>query len=411
MESTPFVVSRFINRNGVISWRVSGWLHGVRIRRNFGSREEAASEKASLELKVLQEASGLRSLTTFLTTEQLREAEAAVTRLKGSPHSLTTLLDFALEHYRAPAPARSVCSSIAGYLDVKRRETERGVLSAIQYTTIRRQLNVLQAHFPDATLDQLTAASLTAFFDRGNPSLKTYNNRRGVLSTFMKFAHQQGWVAANPVTGICFHRISHRRGSAKTLTADRARELMAHVETLHGGQLVPFFALCLFAGIRPCLRTGEILKLKPSQINLDTSVIHIEPEVSKVRMKRNVSIQSNLAAWLAAYPLERFPIIFPNLQRWRAKVAKQFGLSHDIMRHTFISMFVAKFRSMGEAALQAGNSETIIRKHYLDLKDADEAERFFGIYPAKGATAETQPPGEPEPVAFPGTAPALRRTG
>lgn len=41
------------------------------------------------------------------------------------------------------------------------------------------------------------------------------------------------------------------------------------------------------------------------------------------------------------------------------------------MRHTFISKLVAKFRSIGEAALQAGNSETIIRKHYLDLKDAE----------------------------------------
>jgi hypothetical protein len=31
------------------------------------------------------------------------------------------------------------------------------------------------------------------------------------------------------------------------------------------------------------------------------------------------------------------------------------------MRHTFISMFVAKFRSIGEAAIKAGNSEAIIR--------------------------------------------------
>ncbi|HVU34670.1 MAG TPA: hypothetical protein VHE61_14645 [Opitutaceae bacterium] len=44
-------------------------------------------------------------------------------------------------------------------------------------------------------------------------------------------------------------------------------------------------------------------------------------------------------------------------------------------------MFVAKFRSMGEAALQAGNSESIIRRHYLDLKTPAEAEDFFGIVP------------------------------
>jgi hypothetical protein len=46
-------------------------------------------------------------------------------------------------------------------------------------------------------------------------------------------------------------------------------------------------------------------------------------------------------------------------------------------------MFVAKFRSMGEAALQAGNSESIIRKHYLDLKSPAEAKQFFGILPCK----------------------------
>ena len=100
-------------------------------------------------------------------------------------------------------------------------------------------------------------------------------------------------------------------------------------------------------------------------------------------MKRNVTIQPNLAAWLQAYPLDRFPIIVPALQKHRAKVAKLFGLSHDVMRHTFISFFVAKFRSMGEAALQAGNSEAIIRKHYLDLKTPAEAEEFFGIMPKR----------------------------
>jgi hypothetical protein len=46
-------------------------------------------------------------------------------------------------------------------------------------------------------------------------------------------------------------------------------------------------------------------------------------------------------------------------------------------------MFVGKFRSMGDAALQAGNSEAIIRKHYLDLKSTKEADQFFGIVPRK----------------------------
>jgi hypothetical protein len=90
---------------------------------------------------------------------------------------------------------------------------------------------------------------------------------------------------------------------------------------------------------------------------------------------------------LSAYPLEKFPIVPANLQHLREKAVEKFDLSHDVMRHTFISMFVAKFRSIGEAALQAGNAEAIIRKHYLDLKEAAEAEAFWSILP-KHALAE-----------------------
>jgi len=43
-----------------------GWLHGVRIRKNFKTREEAAAEKATLELNALQAASGLRTAATSL---------------------------------------------------------------------------------------------------------------------------------------------------------------------------------------------------------------------------------------------------------------------------------------------------------------------------------------------------------
>jgi hypothetical protein len=74
-----------------------------------------------------------------------------------------------------------------------------------------------------------------------------------------------------------------------------------------------------------------------------------------------------------------------NFQQRRQKFRAQFNLTHDVLRHTFISMFVAKFRSIGEAALQAGNSESIIRQHYLDLKTSSEAEAFFSILPKRKA--------------------------
>ena len=389
---TTFAVSRFENRNGVTSWRVEGGLYGLRIRRNFKTREAAAAEKAALDLKALQAAAGLHAATTFLTEDQLREAESVFRRLAGRPRSLTCYLDYALASYREPERDVPLVVAVDEYFVTKRKEHERTLLSERQLRSIKYELATFKMRFPALTLAQTSAASLIAYLERNAPSLKTYNNRRAVLSTFFKFAYQKDWITTNPIEKTPHHRISHRRGSAITITAEQAARLMAHVETFRDGALVPYFALCLFAGIRPCVLCGEITKLRPEHVRLDTGVIHIEPEVAKVRMKRLVTIQPNLAAWLRAYPLDRFSIIPTNATKMRRKVIDSFDLTHDVLRHTFISMFVAKFRSMGEAALQAGNSETIIRKHYLDLKSKEEAEQFWGILPQHTAPATVVTP-------------------
>ena len=77
MNHTKFVVSRFENRNGVISWRVDGRLHGLRVRKNFKTREEAGAEMATLEIKALQSASGMRSIATANSIVQCSRAGRA----------------------------------------------------------------------------------------------------------------------------------------------------------------------------------------------------------------------------------------------------------------------------------------------------------------------------------------------
>ena len=398
MNQSPFAVTRFENRNGVTSWRVDGRLHGVRIRKNFKTREEAIAEKATQELKALQADAGLQSATTFLSEEQLREAETAFNRLKEKPRSLSFYLDYALTNYREPETQRLLADAVADYTAAKDHEREQDQISESHLVFMKRDLKRFVRSFPKSTVAELTAERLINYFNLGKPSLKTYNNRRGIVSTFLKFAFQRGWISENPIAKVPHHRIRRKRGAVATLSTAKAAELMAAVEALDGGRFVPFFALCLFAGIRPCLRTGEILRLKPEDVNLETGFIFVSADVSKVREPRKVTIQPNLIAWLKAYPpTDEHPIVPKNLQHIRARIAKAHGLSHDIMRHTFISMFVAKFRSIGEAAIQAGNSEAIIRKHYLDMKSQTEAEEFFGIMPKKSA-------GKEEPKTLPAAA-------
>ena len=383
MNHTKFGIRRFQNRNGVTSWRVEGNLHGVRFRRNFKTREEAAAEQAALEIKAINAANGLHTIATPLTPDQVREAEAVFHRLADRIRPLSFYVDFALANYREPEQQKPLTNAVGEYVASKEHEFEQAHISRPQLGSIRWELRKLQNHFQGKSVSELTASGLITYLEMGRTGMKTYNNRRGILSTFLKFAFHRGWIAENPILRVPHHRIRRRRGMALTFTAAQTRELMEYFECFEGGRWVPYFALCLFAGIRPGVPNGEITKLRAEAVCLDTGTISISAEVSKVREPRRVAIHPNLAAWLKAYPLGTFPIVVANFQKRRAKFVKRFGLTHDVLRHTFISMFVAKYRSMGEAALQAGNSESIIRKHYLDLKSEAEAEEFFNILPTR----------------------------
>lgn len=200
------------------------------------------------------------------------------------------------------------------------------------------------------------------------------------------------WAKENPVVGTTRFKIT--RGIPEIITAEKAAALMAYVATYAGGErandkpgfLVPYFALCLFAGLRPSVDDGEIRKLGDSAdveklIDSKLGVIRITPEISKVGAVRQVKIRENLAAWLARYPLTDFPIIVRNMQDKVTAVRKHFGLTADVLRHTFISNHVAKWQSLGAAALEAGNSEAMIRRHYLNMVSEADADAFWKILP------------------------------
>jgi len=54
-------------------------------------------------------------------------------------------------------------------------------------------LRRLVAYYRGKTAAEITVAGLVAFLEVGRPGMKTYN-RRGILSTFLKFSFQRGWL-------------------------------------------------------------------------------------------------------------------------------------------------------------------------------------------------------------------------
>ena len=90
-QAPQFVISEFTNPSGEIVFRLTGWLDGKRIRKNFVSRTEAAAERQSMEIQQCQAETGIRATATRLSEEQLHEAEAAFQRLADAPsRSLST---------------------------------------------------------------------------------------------------------------------------------------------------------------------------------------------------------------------------------------------------------------------------------------------------------------------------------
>lgn len=400
--ASRFKITKFTNPSGQEVWRLSGTLNGKRVRKNFPSRSEAVAERQGYEIEHLNSSSDGQTVWTTLTHDQNRDAIAAINRLKHdkSSKSLSFAVDYLLKHYKEAAESMIIEDAILQYKDEKSLEFERGLLSRRQERAIGIEMNKLANYFTNRVVGEIQPEELKAYLDKpigrskAVPSLKTWNNRRGYLSTFFKFCLTKKYVATDPVLQVPQFKIKKARGTAETLSAKQAEEFMHWLETYQGrdnkngsywgkpGCMVPYFALTLFAGIRPDWKDGEIGKLRPKDIRFDTDVILIEPEVSKVNEKRTIKIQANLKAWLKKYPLDEFPIITPRRFRdmW-ADVRKQRKLTHDVMRHTYISMTVGAFRSVGDAALQAGNSEAIIRKHYLDLKSVEEADNFWSIAP------------------------------
>lgn len=409
MAKSKFKITPFTNPSGQQVYRLSGTLNGKRIRENYSSRSDAVSKRQEYEVTRLNDLPEGRTIWTTLSPEENRDAVAAMNSLKsrGSPYSLNFAVDYFLQNYRPPEQEKAAGDAAMEYLEQRHRDCVRKFISDLQLKAIKSEMNWFKITFADKAVSAITVAQLRDYLEKPKnqpssrrkapevTSVKTWNNRRGLLNTFALYCVEKGYLVQNTVAKVPKYKINNSRSTAETLTTAQVADLMTFLEGYTGpshrrstvaqpkGFLVPFFALALFAGIRPDWRDGEISKITPQAIDLDAGVIRIEPAVSKTNEKRAVAIQPNLRLWLARYPIEEYPQIpQKNIDRVLREIRQKFSLGHDVLRHTFISMLVGAFRSVGDASLQAGNSETVIRRHYLDLKTTAEADAFWRIIPA-----------------------------
>jgi hypothetical protein len=83
----------------------------------------------------------MRASATFLTLEQLREAESAFRRLADLPLSLTAYLDFALACHRVPERQQTLAGATTEHTAARQKDVERTLLPFRQIRSIVNELD------------------------------------------------------------------------------------------------------------------------------------------------------------------------------------------------------------------------------------------------------------------------------
>ena len=378
---------------------VRGWKEDGKWRRKqFSDREKAEAFADSVNINLKNAGRERRLVLTALDEGRVHQAEKAF-RTLGDAYSLDDAVAFFLKHNRPPDFTISILDGLKPYLDGKEAE-------GVRKTTMTKTAIILKSfakHTGNPLVHTVTEQSVTGYLKSlrslngvTTAKKKTWNNHRNEIASFFLWAGKKDlasnrpWTFSNPTEHIAAHsakRVAEQRPDIATTSPEKTREIFTFLMNFKEGRLVKWFALAYFAGIRPSTDQGELAKLSEREeelVNRTTSRIMIPADASKTKDSRPVVISANLCAWLEAY--QGLPIMPANLKNDYRMIRKKFGLQNDETRHSFISYHVAVNRSIGDTALQAGNSERMIKKHYLDHHSMTDGKAFFSIVPGPTKT-------------------------
>jgi len=388
--ATSITIRHKTDKEGYTFHLVQGWREdGKWQRKQFKTEKEAQRFAALKRVEMENQGRAQRMILSPLTDDQNTQAVQAFDTL-GETYTLAEAVAFFLKHHRPPEFTIRLREAAGIYLDEKERDGLRPrTLQGIGWTLDLFTTATDNPHMHEVTQQQVESflRGLRAKNGTDKASRRSWEIHRGALHGFFAWSStpdtgtNRPFSFANPAEGVrkFTARQVREEQAAKPITTvpEDTRRIFSVLMRWRDGVLVRPYALLYFAGIRP----GELKRMAGRErelVNLKTRTITIPANVSKTRQERQVKITDNLAAWLHAFPGDIIPTNYESLNK---KVRKHFGLTHDEQRHSFISYHVALHRSIGDASLEAGNSEAIVKRHYLNTHTREEGDEFFRIIP------------------------------
>ncbi len=187
---------------------------------------------------------------------------------------------------------------------------------------------------------------------------------RGVRAAFNYGITERGWLKVSPIKASMFRDTGAKE--IEVFTNRQVSRLLISC-TKHDRELLPYFALGLFAGIRP---EEELGKLKWEHIQIKEGVISVPANVAKTKVARFVEIEPALAAWLKFAGVKKTGQITPakNLRKrlQRIKEGARIGdWIQDGCRHTYASNWMALHKDEDKCRDNMGHrTKDELHRHY-----------------------------------------------
>ena len=336
-------------------------------RMYFRTKSEAETKRAELIAATRTE-----SRETVLSNTQLVDARRAYERLAdaGVSVSLDRAIELALPVLMATGSHVSVNAMIAQFYEAKLPSWRTKTASGFRVVS-----RMFCERFGALSVVEVTPKLLNSWLAEFEKPAYAAGLVRTIRPAF-SWAMRQGIIPDSPFSKLEPIRVPARPG-IDVFTPEEARRLMQTAPD----DCKAAYAMLLFAGIRPV----ELTRLTWCAVR--DGFIHLTPDVTKTAQVRNVEIEPNLAAWLAAAG-EHAPeesICPTNWKRKNHNTRREAGLANrqDTARHSYATYHLAKYHN--RAALEENMGHTagsaMLMRHYRAAATPAQAAEYWAILP------------------------------
>ena len=290
-----------------------------------------------------------------------------------------------IEHLKKTRTSRPVAEIAAILIEKKERDGARP-----RYLhSLRNCYDRFCLTFGERMMAEITGEEVEGWMDGLDVSKATFNNVKRDLNILWSFALKQrkGWTDENIIKGIDTRKPEERKTTF--LTLERVRGLLYVARR----EMLPYYALGLFAGLRDC----ELERLDWHSVSLQTAYIRIEAHVSKQKKVRLVPISKNLEAWIRPFVKTSGRVVPKNYVQLKKSTKKAFELEgfapleDNVLRHSFGTYRMAQTKDIGLVSEEMGNSPNVVKRHYQACVIYEHGAEFFSIFPREAEPANIIP--------------------